>query len=64
MGAVSYAQEPGYGAVGGGGGGGGVKLAGHYDIDLIAAAHRKIRKNALKYPVSKSKGLAKKYTEL
>jgi len=33
-------------------------------IDLIGAAHRKMEKNALKYPVEKAKGNAKKYTEL
>ncbi len=33
-------------------------------IDLIAAAQTKIAKNAEKYPVEKSKGNARKYTEL
>lgn len=33
-------------------------------IDLIAAAERKIEKNAAKYPVDKARGNAKKYTEL
>lgn len=33
-------------------------------IDLLRAAHRKIRKNALKYPIKKSYGTDKKYTEL
>ena len=41
-----------------------VRLAGRYDVDLIDAAHAKIAKNAVKYPVGKSKGLAKKYTDL
>jgi dCTP diphosphatase len=41
-----------------------LRLAGHYDIDLIDAAAKKIKKSALKYPVAKSRGLAKKYTEL
>lgn len=41
-----------------------LKLAGRYDIDLIAAAEAKMRKNAKKYPVGKSRGLAKKYTQL
>ena len=41
-----------------------LKLAGHYKIDLIEAAHRKLEKNAKKYPVEKSKGIAKKYDEL
>ncbi|MCP5083803.1 MAG: nucleotide pyrophosphohydrolase [Alphaproteobacteria bacterium] len=33
-------------------------------LDLIAAADAKINKNAQKYPVEKSKGNARKYTEL
>ena len=33
-------------------------------IDPLAAAHAKVARNALKYPVEKSRGLAKKYTEL
>ncbi len=33
-------------------------------FDLIAAAEAKIVKNAQKYPVEKSKGNARKYTEL
>lgn len=33
-------------------------------IDLSEACLRKYEKNALKYPVDKSKGNAKKYTEL
>ena len=33
-------------------------------IDPLAAAHAKVEKNALKYPVEKSRGLAKKYDEL
>ncbi len=33
-------------------------------IDIIEEAHRKIDKNDAKYPVGKSKGNAKKYTEL
>lgn len=41
-----------------------IKLAGAYDIDLVAAAERKMKKNARKYPVAKSRGLAKKYSEL
>ncbi|MDE2290920.1 MAG: nucleotide pyrophosphohydrolase [Elusimicrobia bacterium] len=41
-----------------------LKLAAAYDIDLIEAARRKMRKNRRKYPVSKSRGLAKKYSEL
>lgn len=33
-------------------------------IDLAAAIHSKLDKNALKYPVEKSRGNSKKYTEL
>jgi dCTP diphosphatase len=33
-------------------------------IDPLAAAHEKVDKNALKYPVDKSRGISKKYTEL
>lgn len=33
-------------------------------IDLIAAAEAKIAKNDAKYPVERSRGTAKKYTEL
>ena len=32
-------------------------------IDLLAAADRKIETNAAKYPVEKSRGNARKYTE-
>ena len=39
-------------------------LAEKYDFDVKAIVQEKIEKNALKYPVSKSKGIAKKYTEL
>lgn len=41
-----------------------VRLADKLDVDLLAAARDKIRKNALKYPVDKSRGSAKKYSEL
>lgn len=41
-----------------------LKLADHFSVDLIEATQRKLAKNARKYPVAKSKGLAKKYTEL
>ena len=41
-----------------------VQMSHRLGIDPIAAAHAKIGKNALKYPVEKSRGLAKKYTEL
>lgn len=39
-------------------------LANHMGLDLPTEIRRKIRINARKYPVSKSKGVAKKYTEL
>jgi len=33
-------------------------------IDIVDAIHKKIIKNEEKYPVSKSKGVATKYTDL
>jgi len=39
-------------------------MADDLDIDLIKAAEEKIKKNAEKYPIHKSKGNALKYTEL
>ncbi len=39
-------------------------LAEHYGFDVKQIVLEKIAKNALKYPVEKSKGVAKKYTEL
>ncbi|HQV89235.1 MAG TPA: MazG-like family protein, partial [Nitrosomonas sp.] len=39
-------------------------LAEKYDWDVKQIVLDKIEKNALKYPVAKSKGSAKKYTEL
>ncbi len=33
-------------------------------VDLLSAAREKLKKNGLKYPVDKSRGNAKKYTEL
>jgi NTP pyrophosphatase (non-canonical NTP hydrolase) len=33
-------------------------------IDIEAAALKKIEKNGKKYPIEKSKGIAKKYTQL
>lgn len=41
-----------------------VLMADHFGIDLIQAAGQKLDKNSKKYPVAKSKGNAKKYTEL
>jgi NTP pyrophosphatase (non-canonical NTP hydrolase) len=39
-------------------------LAERLDVDIDTVVRGKIRKNADKYPVKKSKGTAKKYTEL
>jgi len=39
-------------------------LADKYDLDVKQIVLEKMVKNALKYPVEKSKGSAKKYTEL
>ena len=39
-------------------------IAERADFDLAAAAAAKIEANALKYPVEKSRGNARKYTEL
>jgi dCTP diphosphatase len=41
-----------------------LRLSSKLNIDLIAAAHEKIVKNELKYPVDIARGNAKKYTEL
>ena len=41
-----------------------VELADTLDVALAAAARDKIGKNALKYPVDKARGNAKKYDEL
>jgi len=41
-----------------------VRLCGILNIDLSKELDRKMLLNAEKYPVEKSKGLAKKYTEL
>jgi NTP pyrophosphatase (non-canonical NTP hydrolase) len=39
-------------------------LAGKHDFDIKEIVLEKIKKNGEKYPVGKSKGTAKKYTEL
>ena len=39
-------------------------LADSYGLDVKQIVLEKIKKNALKYPVGKAKGSAKKYTEL
>lgn len=41
-----------------------VRLADKLDINIVEESFRKIEKNAMKYPVEKAKGSAKKYTEL
>lgn len=41
-----------------------VRLADKLDVNLLEAAREKIQKNALKYPVEKSRGSVKKYSEL
>jgi dCTP diphosphatase len=41
-----------------------VRLADKLDVNLMDAAREKIEKNALKYPVDKSRGSMKKYSEL
>ena len=41
-----------------------LRLAQRYDIDLVTELNRKMEKNEKKYPVEKSRGLNKKYTEL
>jgi len=40
-----------------------VRLADRLDVDLLAAAQRKMALNAAKYPVEKARGSARKYTE-
>jgi len=40
-----------------------IRLADKLDIDLLTAAQNKIELNEQKYPVDKTKGSAKKYTE-
>lgn len=41
-----------------------LEIAGHFQVDLLDAVQKKIQKNELKYPREKSKGSAKKYTQL
>ena len=40
-----------------------VRIADKLDVDLLAAVADKLRRNEAKYPVSRVKGSAKKYTE-
>ena len=39
-------------------------LADHMKIDLASALEEKLKKDALKYPIEKSRGRAEKYTDL
>ncbi len=39
-------------------------LAEKYDLDVKQIVQEKMEQNALKYPVEKARGVAKKYTEL
>lgn len=41
-----------------------ILLAEKYDLDVKQIVFDKLAKNAQKYPIEKSKGIAKKYTEL
>ena len=41
-----------------------LRLSDQLNIDLVDAARRKLALNAAKYPVDKSRGTSKKYTEL
>lgn len=41
-----------------------VRLSDKLDIDLVAAAHRKIGLNEIKYPSDKARGNARKYDQL
>lgn len=41
-----------------------LQLSDKLGIDLIAAAHEKMQRNAQKYPIETSRGTAKKYTAL
>jgi len=41
-----------------------IRLADKLDVELIAVAKDKIARNALKYPIDKARGSAKKYSDL
>jgi NTP pyrophosphatase (non-canonical NTP hydrolase) len=41
-----------------------IRLSDKLDIDMVAAAHAKIERNAQRYPPDKARGNIKKYTEL
>ena len=40
-----------------------VQIADKLDVDLLGAAEAKLAKNALKYPVDRSKGSSRKYND-
>lgn len=41
-----------------------IRLADKLEVDLLQTVERKMKLNALKYPVEKSKGIADKYNKL
>lgn len=41
-----------------------IRLADKLNVNILTECNRKIEANAIKYPIDKSKGTAKKYTEL
>lgn len=41
-----------------------IELADNLGIDIIEAMHIKLKKNAVRYPISKAKGSNRKYTDL
>lgn len=41
-----------------------IYLCNHFEVNLLEAVQKKLQKNKTKYPVEKSKGSSKKYTEL
>jgi NTP pyrophosphatase (non-canonical NTP hydrolase) len=41
-----------------------IRLADKLEVDLLQTVERKIKLNAIKYPVEKSKGIADKYNKL
>ena len=41
-----------------------IRLADKLDVDLLQSVERKIKLNAIKYPIEKSKGIADKYNKL
>lgn len=41
-----------------------IRLADKLEVDLLAAASKKMARNAEKYPIEKARGNSKKYTEL